>query len=447
MTQSFGNRQTIRKIFDRLKNNERRLKTNHQTFLNLHFEEFVKSPIIDLYISDWNTIQIAQANLSTQYRPIAQFTNTVPVSHKAIIEPLLTDEFLCPEEWLGFINVTFEVKTIPDTSVIGIDSYNRKTFIQNQQILVDGDEIYSGIGRSNRFLYNQTHIDSGEVHLEHLKQAWFVSKTDLSDSGRVTKIVIRYDTTSSASPCGANNDFKELVIDLNTFQLHEITALTNSSVTGYGLRSQHTFVNLPPCTEQVTTISEGVTTQSFSGVTSVTITIERTNGSTFNVSAIAPVNQDQDVDYWLYFGDLKTPPRVGFQTVSGDERLLAVPPDSYNIGTIEVIPFAKEVNTTTLNVSDNRHGFLKVSKSNDEIERWKLRFGGTAGLVISGLPLFVGQVDIISVNERKNTYTNPYSLGPTQSDVDVLKDFYRLPDQDVQWRIKLTLKNPLYNKI
>src|SRR6185295_7466919 len=97
-------------------------------------------------------------------------------------------------------------------------------------ILVNDIKIYEGPGRSNKFRYNQSHINSGEVFFENLKRIFFV--TNGIESGYITRIRITYDTVTAPSPCGAFENFKEFLIDYNGQSLHEIISLTTSSVTG-----------------------------------------------------------------------------------------------------------------------------------------------------------------------------------------------------------------------
>lgn len=418
-------KQKFRTFFNQLIENEKVLKGLNPKLINSHFQKHNSIPVFTLYVSDYQNIAIGKDE-SGIFRPVTHNSDSNLVSHK-IFYNFLSPILEIPEDFLPFVNVQVEAKVIPTMKIAGLNTYNRISVQTNQTITVDGVIIYQGVGRDNQFRYSQEHIDSEEVFEENLKKVWKI--TNGTDEGFVTRIIIVYDRVDA-------NTYKEYIIDYNGQSKHEITNLSTTSVTGIATVLQHTISGTTVLVDKLST------TKSFSGIESLTVDFERIALTTGTVNSID--NAEDTLTYWLYFDSDKTPPRVGFDTDVGDRVLFDVPDASTDLGTIVVTPFLVQTEEATINIGNKNFGFLKTSKSTENIDRWKIKIDGS--FVIIGKPEFEETVASFTT-EKKNTY--PY-LGDyfTRNDEDVegTRNLYRLPTQDIQWRINIYLKNPFYQQ-
>jgi len=356
------------------------------------------------------------------------------------------DEIELPEILLPFINFRIVFKSIPETQIFPLHFWNFFLGTINEVVKVAGTEIYNGIQSSQFTRYQQEDIDSGRVNENSLKKVFFAEETS-GDSGFVNRLLVRFDEVPGIGDCDGETSRKEILIDYNNSELHQIQQMSTTGFAGIGTLTEFIFTEASGggCNEETNTlVDKGAVALNWADADDITLTLEASNGFPAGSINVTP-DVVTDSGFWLYFGSDKFPPRVGFTSVGGDDTLVNTPEifgQPVDVGTITATPTT--LDTETSNLDPGLGGEFVLFELNEGgsggTKRYRIHVGGEA-VAISQTPDFS---DTIFEDTKINTFT--FSGGQYNESLsgDFSKSRFKFPSQDVQFKLILTLKNPFY---
>lgn len=409
----------------------------------------VTEPVFNILETDWKTISIdgntnASARTTLKNGPVG---SDFGYSFDTLFET--GSPISLPEEFLPFLNYQILTKCGPESQILPLNNWTTFEGALYQKLTVGGLQIFDGDPNllSGVHRFQQSEIDDGIVNVNSCKKAWFVTRG--ANSGYLQQLIITYDTTPAASPCGVHNNFKQIIINYHEFEKHKINSLTTSSFSGIGTIIEHTWTfDGMTCTENtVTTVDKGPVSFSFSGADDITIALENTSGTQTFVGTVTGLDSVVDSGYWLYYGTNTYVPRVKLTTSSNDEILDILPKDStntfVNLGQIVLEPHFVDDTASSRLRPINGKDFMIVKLNEDKDKPFK-KFN----MLIGFEAVLMGKATVIesdlAANEKLNTY-NFSGSAYVKSNSDMSPKYrYHLESQDVQVKLVITLKNPLY---
>ncbi len=342
MSQFNTTKQKLRKVWEKIFSNKAHLlnidNKNGLSFfselskqqINTNIVEFFNSPFFlatfnnDLLDASFTTKDIDDNTVTTSTKKTTLLPNIYQYE-KEVNLPI-------SEEFLPFLKIVPEVKNIPDYTLslgkkIISSEYNDSSDII--QIRGDGSLLFKSnpsvideAGQETNKLLNEfteTELNTFSIPIANTKKVFNIKilytlgGKDFSIDGRVTDIQAIYDTTFTCNQekdTYTGNFFEEGVVGSETHD-NEILFLTNSTFSFTSKKTELRYVDIPPCTSNVTIIDGVTITDSFTNTTSYSISVYGAwrnitddiflgNNQTVTVSTTTATITSQDVTFIGY---------------------------------------------------------------------------------------------------------------------------------------------------
>lgn len=437
----------IRKLWNLLEDQEKFL-ANDQVLQDYLRDNGVNDALITLAESDFESLQLPKPG---QF-PLTVGSRTTKENTEVGLRfnyEFQISEIDLPEILLPFINFRIISKSIPETQIFPLHFWNFFLGTINEVVDVAGTEIYNGIQSSQFTRYQQEDIDSGRVNEDALKKVFFAEE-DGGDSGFVNRLLVKFDSVAGVGNCDGETSRKEILIDYNDFEKHQILQMSTTGFSGIGTLTEFIFTESSggACIEEINTlVDKGAVSLNWASADNISLTLENSTGGASGTINVAP-DDVTDSGFWLYFGTDKFPPRVGFKNVSGDDTLVDTPSifgQAVDLGTITATPTTLDTETSVLEPAlGGEFVIFELNEAGtiDGTKKYRIHVGGEA-VAISTQPDFDS---VIFEETRKNTFT--FNETTMEYDETLSGDFsksrFKFPSQDIQLKLILTLKNPFY---
>lgn len=354
------------------------------------------------------------------------------------------DNVEIPEYALPFLNFQVIGKTIPGSRFLPLHYWQRHFSNLIQDVVVNGDLIYHGVGNSTQFTrFTQADIDSGRVNEDALKKVFLATRTG-QGSGFVNRVIVTYDRVNGTGDCLGQVSRKEIVIDYHLQPHHRLTSMTTSGFTGIGNLTEFIYTDIgASCDETIINhVTNGNVSLNWSAAQTISIRVENSAGIVTATLSLAPTSV-VDSGFWLYFGTDKYPPRVGFTTVGSDITLTQTP--TTDVGLITVTPTIEPATQNELEPNNGKELCifqLNESPTSGSLKKYRIHVGGEAVVIAQAQQLDITQYTSEKINTfiwNGTTFEYDESLSGSFS-----RPRYKFSSQDVQLKLLVTLKNPFY---
>lgn len=449
-------------------------------------EEYLPHSILKssnvLYDSEWL--------LATDYGEIEQDENAEAYIHYSDIgtlqkgqeQPIFLEyyfhqEINIPERFLPYIESTLMIKTHPRVKSVGILRYQPKVYNPNPywKITTDGNLVYQGYEPYTSY-FSQEDIDNGNI-LEENTSKWVdgeITYTDGGDTyrlvGVLTSVGVIYDT--SFVPGASSYDHKHFIC--STFD-----SISGGTISGQGDYREGTWVEVSPgfwqlqytdtqhesnktvsLTDPNNTIQFNVLGQKYkngilqSGSTHTFVT----TGDYLGGSAVVTdfgfdyrLDNNNLNEYKLHYSSRRL---KQLQVNFGSQTLLNFPDindwnatdsEPFSTARIEVnpegYPISQDSTSASYHKGTHYEAFGRIVPKDSTNQKFLYHAEGT--LQLSTPASINNGVSIDFVNETYSFGGSIYSKDSDNRDDQIL-DFWYPSQEVVEFKLKLTLKNPLY---
>ena len=443
----------------------------------------------NLYDSDW----IAKTPTAS-----ASVRNVTPA--KALSETVALDEEIditIPDYMLPFVNISLMTKTIPEVQAMGLFEYVQEGW-ETDYIEAYGNGtnlIYKGFPRSTYYEYDQDDLDDGRFQENYTKKVYrgTIEYTSGGDEYKIHGTVIRiemYDNLNTG--CGSQNyDYFDVYIDpgytgsKNYAKFHDLTS-DYADMTGILYHFTFSTNPSPPpsCEQNYPVVQEtdkrlkwyftGSNVDHYRIKLIDGIKYKKIGGSwvyqssgTFSIDSDTVTITSRTftfVGYWIFyspdtyylFGTEDSSPPT-YEGVDKKIELANLPEDPnryWNTITFKRNPEPRPEKTeaTVSAIGKKQILFFKISKSTETETKYRLFINGT--IVLSALssiknppPAQKTSGDDRQVVEYSDTYSKSgSSYTPSESHTLKIRNYWGTAKEDMEYRIKVDLINPLYWK-
>lgn len=468
----------LSKIWDKVNNNTLYLKNFLFPSNNITGQqEYFKNPFI-LYDSEWIADSVnfnTESDIKNEFRP-------------GSISYDINQELEIPERFLPFIEPVILTKGTPDVKFISdltvkSTSYNSDFY----EIKGDGELIYQGIEFTTNALFPQSSLDEGRFLESHTKKLWEMTLeyTDGGEffriKGTVGRIILEKD---QGTGCNGNsqNDTYEIDADEifgsydNEHRFINFTSISDTSIDIEfigDLFEERWVFNDPNCDFESTVFNSIHETKNIPndadnfysirfGIDAIKYTLDEPNGSIIDsesfgldtfinttVDTVTKINTEF-LGYKLYYST-DTIFRAGIITQSGQKILTNLPETSSGLPYSEITFKRNPVNKPEAVTSDitlalhKNKVWLKTSKTTDTKDSFNININGTLYVLAKATEevFITRQVYNDIYTSDGGSPVETYERTTTDHDTKDLPLYIPI-DSDIQMRIMLVLKNPLY---
>ena len=496
MSKFSTNKKKIQKIWEVNAETENELKIKENEVRRFFTDRYKFKQQKNIYDSGW----IAKA-------PVASDSVRNVTIGQALSETVILDEAIditIPENMLPFINISLMTKTIPEVQAMGFMSYFQEGWQADNYVEIygNGSLIYKGSSPVVYQKHSQSSLDNGDFQESYTKKVYnaTIEYTNMGAEykivGTLNKVIIRKNTGTG---CGGGQEYDEWIcsidpgyvdsknyakffdvdstmIDFNT-QKKEVRWITNPHCPpgdpctqtsllydngGIGYHVMKTFASADREYHKMTSATKykkigGNWVSQGSGNFEIDT----------EIGHVITLRSFSFSGYWLFyspdtyylFGIKDVVPRE-YEGVNKKKELSNLPQDpnrywDYILFKRNPGTYPGKTQALVNSVGRKQTLFFRTSKSTEIVERYKLFIQGT--IVFSALssvknppPAQKTSGDDRQVVEYSDTYINEKQSGacylPSENHTLKNRNYFGSAKEDIEYRIKIDLVNPLYWK-
>lgn len=467
MTKFNTSKNKIRQTFHRNNKNINSLEVKRNIINNFFKEKQKIKSIKTLFESEWI------ATTPTATASVRNITKGKDLAELVSIE--FEEEITILEEILPFINVDIMVKTPPDSEPVGFLEYDQETF-ESDFVEVRGDTnlIYQGIPRPLKFQHDEDALDDGDFQRDYAKKVFTaaIEYTDGADEYRVVGTLIRIRMIDDLGTGCNNQDFDtyDCFVDVDfvgSKNYAEFLELESNSANMIVQKEESRFTTNssppPDCIQNDTVIDEQEITFPFTGgaidrylIRMFPATRFKKVGGSFVLDTTGDFEIDSDavtvtsrsfqfVGYWLFYSDNKDFFFGVDEDGEGELELKNLPtnPDQpWNQITFKLNqePHPEALAATVTQTGSRKQLFFRKNAPST-FNTYKVFLTDT--LVLKAPSSLISDTEIFDVfddvyNKDSTDYTRVESHSTKTENIYVSKK------HDIEYKIKITVKNPFY---
>ena len=405
--------------------------------------------LITLYESDFSAIPLPspQFPLTIGSRTTTKETEVgVRFNYQVQIPSIEIPEFLLP-----FVSYKVIFKAIPETQILPLHLWNFTRATITERITVSGTEIFNGVAKDERHVYQQEDIDNDVILESATKKVWYAFQTSEFFQGYVDRITATYDKVAGTGDCAGFTNRKVVTIDYG-LPKHNIQQMSITGFAGIGNLKEYKYTsdgNGGCNLAIIDLVVDNTVALNWAQGDPALIFVSDVSTGIISGSIVGAPTTVIESGFWLYFNQDSHPPRVGFENVGGDNTLENLPSlngfDEVDIGKIIVTP---TVSDTEDSVAEPVNGEEFLIFDRNEVgeqpgtKKYFIHIGGEAIAMTNITDL---DSNILG-NVKTNTFT--WNGGTDEYDEALTGDFtqpqYKFPTQDIEFKVVLMLKNPFY---
>jgi hypothetical protein len=458
------------KIYNAIIKNSSDLNNKENDQSLLYFQKTAKSHET-FYDTGWISKALDPNDVNTLEKG-ALLPNSLSVDFSETVE--------LPENLVPYTDFKLFVKTTPDSTLTTYDQYDVES-IDGEYVVIRGNGglVYRGTyPPEDNNIASQLKIDDGDIPESHTKKVWKIevlyTDTISGDNFRVIGELQGIKTEENTRSCDTNeitDDFESYPFLFGFPSYNKITDFSETGFTAIGDETDRTFSTpSPTCDVDETETNEVTRTKTFSSVGESHIKIsgsrqnitQSTNGSgNFNVkeSEITSFVSITFQGYRPYYSSLTqrevTIGNAGYLILENlpDTDLDDILPYSSLTLTVNPLPITTKTDTHILlqstfgnlvngNAIRKEYGVFQISEgTNFHFSQYKIK--AKLGLTV------LTKADTIDPNGTYDTQEDTYSVSGTSYTRTNATDAqsrstYITQRQDVQYRVMLIIKNPLF---